>query len=479
VAEENVFFLPIREHCRRQVTTCSPEDPLVTVAATMREQNISSVVVCVDGAPVGIVTDRDLRNKVVASGTDPGALAVRQVMNAPLVTVGEGEFLFEALYRMSRHGIHRVAVVDGEGRLAGIVTDSDILRLQSRSPHQLVRQIEEAQDSDELAALHARVQGLVGHLLGTGVRTRDLVRLIAHLNDRIVLRLIALLRTGRFAELPERFAFVVLGSEGRREQTLTTDQDNAIVYADDLEPDGVAELAEFSGELTAGLIAIGIPECPGGIMVCNEAWRRSCTGWTAVLDQWLATPTPENILKGSMFFDLRTLYGPADLERSLKAHLTDHLQRDAAFLMRTAANVLRFAPPIGWFGRFRVEKGGDHSGAIDVKKAGIFAITEGVKVLALEAGILDGGTRERLQGLVAAGVIDDESAEDLGAAFDFLVHLRLRGQVEAIRAGREPSNYISLDQLNRMERGRLRLALEGVKDFQDFLRRHFRLDLIR
>jgi len=478
VAEENVFFLPVREHCRRAVTTCSPEDPLIAVAATMREQDISSVVVCADGAPVGIVTDRDLRNKVVASGTAPDSLVVRQVMNAPLVTVGEEEFLFEALYRMSRHGIHRVVVVDGAGRLTGIVTDSDILRLQSRSPHQLVRQIEEAQDTAELAALHTRVQGLVGHLLGTGVRTRDLVRLIAHLNDRIVLRLIALLRRGRFADLPERFAFVVLGSEGRREQTLTTDQDNALVYADDCDPAEVEALAAFSAELTAGLIAIGIPECPGGIMARNEAWRRSCAGWTEVLEQWLTVPTPENVLNGSMFFDLRTLYGSAELERSLKAHLAEHLRRDDAFLMHTAANVLRFAPPLGWFGRIRAEKGAQ-SGAVDVKKAGIFAITEGVKVLALEAGILDGGTRERLQGLVSAGVFDADFAEDLGAAFDFLVHLRLRGQVEAIRAGREPSNFVPLDHLNRMERGRLRLALEGVRGFQDFLRRHFRLDLLR
>jgi len=476
VAEENAFFLPIRELCRRQVTTCSPDDPLVKVAATMREQNISSVVVCADDdAPVGIVTDRDLRNKVVATGADPGSLFVRQVMNAPLVTVGEEELLFEALYRMSRHGIHRVVLVDGDGRLSGIVTDSDLLRLQSRSPHLLVRQIEEARDAVELADLHARVQGLVGHLLGTGVRTRDLVRLIAHLNDRIVLRLIAVLRAGPFADLSERFAFVVLGSEGRREQTLTTDQDNAIVYADDLGPAEVERLAAFSAELTASLIAIGVPECPGGIMARNEAWRRSCSGWREVLDHWLATPTAENILKGSMFFDLRTLYGAADLERDLKAHLAEHLRRDTAFLMRTALNVLRFAPPLGWFGRIRTEKGG----ALDVKKAGVFAITEGVKVLALEAGILDGGTRERLQGLVAAGALDVGSANDLGAAFDFLVHLRLRGQVEAIRAGREPTNFIPLDQLNRMEYGRLRLALEGVRSFQNFLRRHFRIDLIR
>ena len=186
----------------------------------------------------------------------------------------------------------------------------------------------------------------------------------------------------------------------------------------DLDPAEVAELEAFSAELTAGIIAIGIPECPGGIMARNEAWRRSESGWTEALEHWLATPTPENILKGSMFFDLRTLYGDSGLERAIKARLAQHLRRDAAFLMHTAANALRFAPPLGWFGRIRAEKHGEQRGGLDVKKAGIFAITEGVKVLALEAGILDGGTRERLQALVAAGVLGADAAEDIGAAFD-------------------------------------------------------------
>jgi CBS domain-containing protein len=476
MTEENVFFLPVKQFCRRPVVTCAPDDRLLEVAAVMRERNISGVVVCEGEAPVGVVTDRDLRNKVVSRGEDPRALPVRAVMSSPLISVGEEDFLFEALDRMSRHGIHRVGVVDAAGRLTGIVTDSDILRLQTRSPQQMVRQIEEAGSLEALKELHGRVQGLVGHLTGTGVRTRDLVRLIAHLNDRILLRLIALLRAGRFSALPERFAFVVLGSEGRQEQTLTTDQDNAIVYADDLPAAEVRQIEEFSAELTDSLIAIGVPSCPGGIMAKNAAWRRSLSGWVEVLDHWIASPSPENILNGSMFADLRTLYGDPSLERSLKAHLAALLRRDTAFLMHMAENVQRFAPPLGWFGRIRTERKGEHRGELDVKKAGIFAITEGAKLLALEAGILDGGTRERIGRLVEASILAPPDAEDLLAAFDFLVYVRLRGQVEAVRAGRAPTNHIALDHLNRMEKGRLRLALEGVASFQGMLQRHFRLN---
>jgi CBS domain-containing protein len=240
MAEEGQFFRPVKDFCQRTVVTCKPDDALVDVVGIMREKNISSVVVCDQKRPSGIITDRDLRNKVVASGTDPSTLTVRAIMNSPLAVIGEDDLLYEALYRMSRKKIHRLAVVDGKGRLSGIITDSDIIRLQSHSPHQLVLDIEVAQDIEEVKVVYGRIQSLVLHLSGSGTSTRDMVRLIAHLNDQILLRLIALMRADRFSDLPARFAFVVLGSEGRGEQTLLTDQDNAIVYGDELGPEEIA-----------------------------------------------------------------------------------------------------------------------------------------------------------------------------------------------------------------------------------------------
>jgi CBS domain-containing protein len=267
--ETTILFQPVGSFCSRDVVTCDADESLVAVAAVMRSRNISSVVVKDGGIPTGIVTDRDLRNKVVARGVDPTTLTARDIMNAPLITVDEQEFLFEALYLMSKHAIHRVCVLDAERHLVGIITDSDILKLQARSPQQLIRGIEEAATIEDLRPLHKRVQELVVHLVGAGASTPDLVRMIAHLNDRILIRLITLLRTSRYPDLTERFAFIVLGSEGRREQTLSTDQDNAIVYADDLSAGELARLEAFSAELIDNLIAIGVPPCPGGIMASS------------------------------------------------------------------------------------------------------------------------------------------------------------------------------------------------------------------
>ncbi len=280
----------------------------------MRRHNISSLVVCEAGSPLGILTDRDLRNKVVARGIDPGSLTVAEVMNSPVITISEDEYLFEALHRLSRHRIHRLVVTGKSGGLAGIITDSDILRIQTRSPQQLVREIEEAATLEELKGLHQRVQGMVRHLIVTGVHISDMVRLIAHLNDRIIVRLIELVRTERFAALTGRFAFLVLGSEGRGEQTLTTDQDNAIVYADDSCAGGRASAGgvQYAADREPDRYRRAIMPRRHHGKKCNVA----AESWPVaeVLDQWFSIPTPENILNVSMFSDLRLLSGDPSLE---------------------------------------------------------------------------------------------------------------------------------------------------------------------
>lgn len=479
MSDINILFQPVKNYCRRNVATCAPDDTVKSVAGAMSGLRISSMIVCEGKNPVGILTDRDLRNKVVALGVDPETIVARDIMNSPLITVNEDDFIFEALYRISKNSIHRICVVDQGEHLTGIITVTDIMRLQTHSPQKLIRDIDQASTIEELKIYHGRIQDLVLHLVGTGVPPRELVRMIALLNDQLLLRLIALLKAGQFSDLTDKFAFIVLGSEGRREQTLTTDQDNAIIYADDLPADEIARVEEFSEKLIDSLIAIGVPPCDGGIMAKNAFWRRSYSEWQKVLDRWLSNPVPENILNGSMFFDLRTIYGDVSLERSLKEMVAEYFSREKMFLARAAANANRFRPPLGLFGGIKVEHDEEHRGQLDVKKAGIFAITEGIKALAVEAGIMDGGTRERMEALVEKGVLKQKAAEDLEASYNFLVFLRLRCQVDDIKAGREPSNYITLSKLNHMEKGRLKLAFEEVNEFHEFLRVHFRVHLLR
>lgn len=478
ILEEHVYARPVGDFCRRALILCSIDDWVQPTAAIMSERGISSVVVCRKGIPVGIFTDRDLRNKVVAVGADASSLRAEAIMSAPLIVVREDDFLFEAVYQMSRHRIHRVGVLDASGRLCGMLTESDLIRVQTNSPQRLVRQLESAETLAELQTIHAGIEDLVLSLHQVGVPTHDLMRLISQLNDQIVQRLIEQLRKERFPQLPKGFAFVALGSEGRGEQTLKTDQDNALIYADELSAAEVAQLETFSEALIEALIEVGVPACPGAMMAKNPFWRRSLGEWLREVDHWISLPDSENILHFCMFCDLRTLFGDPALEQAVKAHIALRAKQESVFLMQLAARVVKFAPPLGFFGGFKVEKNGDHRGQIDLKTAGLFAITEGIRTLGLSASLVGGGTLEKMVQLRDQGVLNHHQFEDLQASFKILCRLRLQGQLEALAKGEALSNFLSPDELNRVEKGEFHVTLEVVKSFETFLSSHFRLNIV-
>ena len=441
--EESIFFLPVKDYCHRGLITCQADDSVIAAARLMRDKKISSLVVCnYQKEPVGIMTDRDLRSKVVAQGHDPSTLVVADVMTMPVISVREEDTLFEVLYCMSRHRIHRVGVVDSANTLVGIINESDIIRLQDRSPQRLLRAIDEAQTIAELKTIHSESDQLIVFLYRSGIKANELVRLIALINDQLSDKLIAMLKQGRFAGLGQHSAFLVLGSEGRREQTLKTDQDNALIYADDTPATELRDIEEFSHQVIAALIEIGVPECPGGIMARNPFWRRSLGEWQHAVDGWIAAPSSENILNFSMFSDMRSLCGNATLERRLRAHIIQRAEENTIFLARMAANVCRFPPPLGMFGRIKTDKSSKFAGQLDLKKAGIFALTEGVKTLALSHGIMGGSTHDKLVMMRERGQLTEQQFDDVDASFNLLMFLRVRGQVDAMVNGRDISNHV-------------------------------------
>ncbi len=478
-AETSHFFRPVGQFCQRPVLTEQASSPLSRVVDLMRASELSSVVVLDGDQPVGIITDRDLRDRVVATGITVAGLVAADVMHGPLITIDESAALYEALHQMQQLGIHRLGVVNRHGGLVGIVSQTDILRQQSHSPQELMLGISEAEGLDALRPLNQRIQALVVHLAGTGIRTRDLVRMIAHLNDRILTRVIELLmQERRHADLSGSFCFVVMGSEGRAEQTLWTDQDNAMVHGDDLSPGQIAALRVFARELIDALITIGVPACPGGIMASNEAWFGSLSNWKREVSGWAQAPGADSIMKASMFVDLRAVHGEAALADALRDHVFEELSGNRSFLIEMAQTSRAFKPPLGWFGKIKVDASGPDEGVIDVKKAGLFAITEAVKVLGLEDADLRGGTLERIQALLARGTLPAPLAEEVADGFEFLLRLRLHGQIEALQHGKTADNRVRLDELHRMDRARLRVALEGVGRLQAFVKQHFGIERI-
>lgn len=444
----------------------------------MQEMNVSGIIVSHHDVPVGIVTDRDLRNKVMARGLDPARVYVSSIMTEPLITIKEDDFLSEAVYKMLKNNIHRLAVVNDAGRLLGVITDFDIIKFHTDTALYFMRDLEAAGDMSDLTMINNKMTDYVGKLFKAEIKPKDLIRLISYLNDLISIKAIRLIIEKEFSKLTGKFAFLVLGSEGRMEQTLKTDQDNAIVFSDELDKEELELLEAFSAKLIDSLIDIGFPSCPGGIMAKNAIWRKSLSDWGETVKDWVSVPTPDNILNYSMFSDLRTVYGDLELEKALKERVVNVISKNPVFLAHMANNILRFKPPLNFMGGFKVEKKGEHVGKLDIKMAGIFPLTEGIKVLALEAGIMEGGTNDKILKLMGRGVVPDDVLYEVDASLDFFIYLRLKNQLEQASKGAKPTNFIDPLNLNEVERERLKVGFSMVKAFQGFLSDKYKVSFL-
>jgi CBS domain-containing protein len=449
------------------------------MADLMRRHNISGIVVVEGTIPVGIVSLRDLLDLLALELTTIYGLTVREVMRTDLITIGRYEYLFKAIFKMAKHNIHRLVVLNFDGSLAGVVTNTDLLRIQTRCPLYLSQEIEASESFEQLRTTGLRMLDMLQFATKSGADTQSLISLIAHFNDAMTLRIIELLDSLEGVRLPENAAWLALGSEGRGEQTLRTDQDNAIVYADNLPQKELDEIKHFAERMVECLIFIGVPPCPGGVMASNPVWRNSVSGWKQTLLNWITSPSPKNMVSFGMFQDLRALYGSSELEQTLKEHIISVSHHHSLFFPYMARNIVRFMPPMGMFGRIKTESRGEHRGTFDLKKGGIFALTLGISLLTLHYGSMGGNTWEKIARLRETGKIGEYDLDQIEESFSFLLKLRLQKQFRAMESGRQPTNYVDPLVLNEREREQLRDAFKGVNLLLHLLKDTFQLDMIR
>ncbi|HLO25168.1 MAG TPA: DUF294 nucleotidyltransferase-like domain-containing protein, partial [Geobacteraceae bacterium] len=346
------------------------------------------------------------------------------------------------------------------------------------TPLSLYQEIEAAHSIDQLRALGVRMLDMVRFAIGTDADIKSIVQLISQLNDAITLRLIALLESSEGIRLPEGATYLALGSEGRGEQTLRTDQDSAIVYIDDLSPEKLREVERFATRLVDALEEIGVPRCPGNIMASNPLWRHSLTEWKRLLDQWITVPTTEHMLNFGMFQDLRPLHGYETLGTQLRDHIRAAVLDTYVFFPNMACHAVRFLPPLTIFGRIRVEHRGENKGKVDIKKAGIFAITLGASLMALEAGVIGGITWEKLEFLGKRRDLSPCDLKIIEEAFTFLVKLRLQWQLREMSANGKSTNHVDPKLMTDKERYQFRQALKGVCSFLRLINNRYQLDFI-
>ncbi len=476
--EESFFFQRVASVCRTPAVTCPPNIGVIAAARMMRDQNLAGLVVVQDGMPVGILSVRDLRDLIASGGDNLSACQVADIMHTGVITVRSQAYVFEAIFKMARNNIHRLAVVNEEQALIGVLNATDLLSEQTRSPLYLTQEMEAAESIEELQEINGRILEMVRSAMTSGADTRSLVHLIAHFNDGFTRRIITLMERLEGIVLPANAAYLALGSEGRGEQTLRTDQDSAMAFADDISPADLEAARRFADRLVEALEFVGIPRCPGNTMASNPQWQHSLTEWQALLEQWINVPKGEHMVNFGMFQDFRTIHGDPSLEQALHEYIYKTTQGNKLFFPYVAKNIVRFPAPLGMFGRIKVERSGKYRGKVDLKKAGIFAITEGASLLALEYNLDRGNTWEKLGKLGQAGVISSGDCEKFCDAFARLVNFRLQRQLSDLAAGKPPGNAIDPLRLPEKSQKQLREALRGVNQFLRIIRDHYRLDLI-
>lgn len=379
---------------------------------------------------------------------------------------------------MAKHNIHRLIIIDEFDKLTGVITDTDLLRIQTSSPLYLVQEIESANSIEQLNTLGHKMTRMLHFAIKTNADAQSLTQLIAYFNDALTQRLIYILDRYHDVRLPSGAAYLSLGSEGRQEQTLRTDQDSAIVYRDDLSPDDILQVRCFAEKIVAGLETIGVPLCSGNMMASNPEWCHTLTEWKYLVEAWITRPDPDATVHFGVFQDLRVMHGDLFFETELREFICECARLNSIFFPNMARNIIRFKPPLGLFGRFQVEKKGEQRGKLDLKKGGVFALTRGVSLIALEAGIIGGSTWSKLERLHHQHLVSDHDLETLRDAFTFLVKMRLSKQLIALSSGMSVDNFVDPLLLTDRERDQLREAFKGVETLLNILKTRYHLDLL-
>jgi CBS domain-containing protein len=428
----------------------------------MHEALIGSVLVADD--PPGIVTDRDLRGRVLAVGLGPET-PVRQVMTRPLKTLDSDAPVFMALQLMLEEHIHHLALVE-EGKIIGVISSTDLLRHEATGAFYLRRTLDSVENPAALAHYSREVAGMVQTLFRGGLGAVQIGQIVSSLNDALVKRLVSLAEQA-LGTPPTDFAWIVFGSEGRLEQTLLTDQDNALIYGE--ESEAARAYFKLLGErVVNGLIQVGFPPCAGDFMATR--WCKPLEQWRRLFAGWVRTPEPQALLEAAIFFDFRPVAGSlslAPLEDILAAAETEKL-----FIAQAAQEALRWGPPLGFFNRIRI----DH-GMVDLKKGGIGPIVNLARVAALAAGSRERSTLERLAVAgKSGGILKSEDTAVLAETFQFLLHLRLRQQLAALQTNQTIDHKVRLDALSALEHRHLREAFVTIQQVQDDVRASLHLD---
>lgn len=451
------LLLPVTALSSGPPPRCGPATPIREVARLMRDRGRSAVLV-EDPSLVGIITDADLRDRVLAAGVSSD-MPASGIMTAPVTTVPAGMSAYEAALEMAAAGVRHLPLVDHDGAVVGEVTAERFLTLDEQGPLALHRAVEAAPDEDAVVAAAARLPGLFCALVGAGLEAAVVSRVITLHHDALTRRLIGL-AVERLGPPDVQYAWLALGSAARGEMSVVSDQDNALAYAGDDDPGIDAYFARLARSVNRGLARCGFVADLCGVLGENAMWRLSQSGWTRLFERCLTMPNTCHLMQATIAFDMRQVAGGLDLVPGL-ADLMGSAPHHSNFLGSLAGTVTEIPSPLGFRRRL--------AGAVDVKKRGLVPIVNLARYFTLREGIVCPSTAERLRRLEESEVLAPQTVDGLRAAFATLSRIRMVRHAELLRVGAEAGNVVKAESLSRTTRAELTEALRVVADAQQLL----------
>jgi CBS domain-containing protein len=441
-------------------------------ARKMVDERVSAILVMDGGRFCGITTDRDFRQRVVARGL-PVDTSIRDIMSANPISIDAGDLAYEAALTMMQNKIHHLPVTEN-GKLIGMVSRSDFMRIETEHPLYLVNDIAKQTTVEGIVDACKRLPALIASQISADANGEQLGKFITTITDSVTQQLCRIAESELGAP-PCTYAWVALGSQGRHEQSARSDQDNALVLdntATEADDEYFKALARIVND---GLDACGYVYCPGDVMASNPKWRQPLETWKKYFNQWITVPEEKALMHANIFFDLRCVYGDSGLVDELKESIRGDAKRNELFLALMAKNAMNFQPPLGFFRQFVLEKSGEHKNTLDIKKHGIMPIVEIARIRALAAGEIRITTRNRLRAAAKAGEITEPDAASLIDALDFIEKLRVEHQNRQLHAGKRPDNHLSPADLSSLVRQNLKSAFNQVSVSQSALLNRFHL----
>lgn len=442
-------------------------EPISRAAALMNKHRVGAIFVTgPDNELMGVVTDHDFRERVVAGSLDYAA-PIRSIMTAPVATISDDAPLYEALLRMQEREVDNLGIVNQAGQLTGFVRLRDLLNYQSSSSVIITDSVRRSRSVGDIVEAHEKLPALVKAVVDSGAETRYVNRIVSGVSDAVVQRLLAM-AIEQLGPAPTRFTFLALGSEGREEQTLLTDQDNALIY-EDPQPEQAEEVAKYFLELGTlvcdWLDQVGYSYCDGGVMAKNPRWNQPESMWRSQFSQWIHNAGPQELLELNMLFDFRSVAGEAQIARSLRKSVLEEMQAYPLFFLHFAQNTLLYKPPLNLLGNLQTTADGEGTKALSLKEA-VMPIVNFARLYSLKYGIDSTNTLDRLSELRDRGVISRESFEQMVPDYETLMRIRLRRQALAIEQGAKPSNLVSPEDLTSAEEMKLKRLFATAVDLR-------------